>query len=94
MKKGKNNIYCTLQLEDYLSARSILNWEQKKTALQLRTGMLKIATNFPNRFGGTNCQLGCLDTIENLEHIFTCNYGENGSKIKTIEDFEWIFKWL
>ena len=75
--KGAQNNYFTLQIEDYLTSKSVLNWNEKLTAFKIRTGMLKIASNFRGRFGNEDkCQLGC-DKFENLEHIL-----ENCDKVE------------
>ena len=87
--KGAQNNYSTLQIEDYLTSRSVLNWNEKLTALKIRTGMIKIASNFPGRFGNDDkCQLGC-DKFENLEHILiNCNKVEEKVEESLVTDSE------
>ena len=89
--KGVILKYNELRMAPYLTPENpVLNIKQKIFSLKIRTRMINIAANFPNKFPSKMCQLGC-NSIEDTNHIYTCNKIENIIKVTQNEVLGDIF---
>lgn len=89
--KAKGLKYKEMKMAHYLTAgNAITSIEAKEDAFKARIKMTLTAKNFPNRFGGRECRLGCKNIEEDYSHILKCEASDEKYIIKE-EDIEELY---
>ena len=79
LSKGKEIIYKSLQMQNYLKAGNGLTVESMKNIFYIRSRNLQLKCNFPLQYSDRKCIVAECDGEDSQIGLFTCNYfaGDN-----------------
>ena len=93
LSKGKDISYKSLQLQDYLQAKSNLIIENMKNIMKIRIRDLHLKSNFPNHYTDKICLAPECNAEETNKHVFSCSFlGDPNEIVETSLEYDMIFK--